>query len=121
MATFKTEFAVELHCEACVKTVKEALSKQAGVQNYTISLQDQRVVVEGHAAPSQIARALKQDGRQVIVRGAGVTDNDDDGAAVCIFEAYTPTHARDIGKPQELHALARLVGFVFSVANCLSR
>lgn len=106
--SFKTEFAVELHCEACVKTVKEALSAQAGVQSYEISLKDQRVVVEGHAAPSQIARALKKDGRQVIVRGAGVTDNDDDGAAVCIFESYTPS-AQDAGKPQELHALARLV------------
>lgn len=115
MATFKTEFAVELHCEACVKTVKEALSKQQGVQNYEISLKDQRVVVEGHAAPSQIARALKQDGRQVIVRGAGVTDNDDDGAAVCIFEAYTP-QAQDSGKPQELHALARLVSLHFALS-----
>lgn len=109
MTSFKTEFAVELHCEACVKTVKEALSKQSGVESYEISLKDQRVVVEGHAAPSQIACALKQDGRQVIVRGTGASANDDDGAAVCIFESYTPMSTQDAGQPQRLHGLARLV------------
>lgn len=114
-AVFKTEFAVELHCEACVKTVKDALSRQKGVETYEISLKDQRVVVEGHAAPSQIARALKQDGRQVIVRGTGTMsigdknrDNENDGAAVCIFEAYTPA-PQDAHKTQELHGLARMV------------
>lgn len=109
MTAFKTEFAVELHCEACVQTVKDALSRQQGVESYEISLKDQRVVVEGHAAPSQIARALKRDGRQVIVRGTGVSANDDDGAAVCIFESYTPLSPQDAAKPQQLHALARLV------------
>lgn len=116
MTSFKTEFAVELHCEACVKTVQQALSKQQGVESYEISLKDQRVVVEGHAAPSQIARALKQDGRQVIVRGTGAAASDDDGAAVCIFESYTPPSAQDAAQPQQLHGLARLVGPIYSIA-----
>lgn len=32
--SFKTEFAVELHCEACVKAVKNILKQQDGIQNY---------------------------------------------------------------------------------------
>ena len=79
------------------------------MESYEISLKEQRVVVEGHAAPSQIARALKQDGRQVIVRGTGASASDDDGAAVCIFESYTPASPQEAGQPQQLHGLARLV------------
>jgi len=88
--TFKTELAVEMTCESCVEDVRKVLRQEPGVEKYDISLKEKRVTIEGAAPPSRIARALKETGRQVIVRGAGTSSGDHDGAAVCIFEAHKP-------------------------------
>ena len=84
----------------------------------------------GKVPPSQLARALKRDGRQVIVKGTGTMDSDNNGtevrllcqaiqvcradiavsqAAVCIFESYTPAKAMASGAQQDVHGIARMV------------
>lgn len=94
-----------------MQTIKQALSSQPGIEKYDIDLATKSVLVEGKTSPSQIARALKADGRQVIVRGTGSSDsNGPDGAAVCIFESYTPQKAQAEGGKQDVHGIARMVG-----------
>ncbi|KAF9908766.1 hypothetical protein BX616_011379 [Lobosporangium transversale] len=83
---FKTEFAVEMTCESCVKDVKKVLDRAEGISNYDIDLKEQRVVVEGNAPPSTISRLLKSTGKMVIVRGSGVAQGAHSGAAVCILD-----------------------------------
>ena len=48
--TFRTEFAVAMTCASCVASVNEALKDEPGVDTHTVSLADQRVVVEGRGA-----------------------------------------------------------------------
>jgi copper chaperone CopZ len=51
-ATFKTEFAVSLHCQDCVQSVGKLLKVQDGVERFDIDLVHQRVVVEGTGEPT---------------------------------------------------------------------
>ena len=78
------------HCDACVAYCKDAIRNQPGVESYEISLKDQRVTVTGKVAPSRIARALKKDGRQVIVKGTGTMDAGNDGTEVRFRFAMPP-------------------------------
>ncbi|KAK6346442.1 copper chaperone [Orbilia blumenaviensis] len=96
---FKTLFAVPLHCDGCVKNVKNALSQIEGILNVDCHLEQQLVEVEGTTAPSKISASLQAIGKDCILRGSGDTN----GAAVCILE----THAPNVGNP--VRGLARLV------------
>ncbi|KAF7731191.1 hypothetical protein EC973_000606 [Apophysomyces ossiformis] len=105
---FKTEFAVEMTCQACVDDVTRVLKQFADIDSFAVDLKEQRVIVQGHAAPSKVSRALKDTGRTVIVRGQGTADEaGHSGAAVCIFEVFgtDPTVAMPAGK----QGLARFV------------
>lgn len=75
------------------------------MRTYEVDLENKRVTIEGTAAPSRVARALKQDGRQVIVRGTGAEGGE---AAVCIFESFTPEKQKE-GLPQDVNGIARMV------------
>ncbi|CAM0134847.1 unnamed protein product [Umbelopsis sp. WA50703] len=104
---FKTEFAVDMTCESCVDDVTKVLKQIPDVKNFDINLKEQRVVVEGTAAPSKIARALKESGRSTIVRGQGVANGTHSGAAVCIFDCFNdnPSVLPEVSK----QGLARFV------------
>ncbi|RKP25098.1 superoxide dismutase [Syncephalis pseudoplumigaleata] len=91
--SIKTEFAVSMTCESCVQDIKAALKHESDIERIDIDLQNQSVVVEGKAPPSRLTRLLKETGRTVIVRGMGVANGQHVGAAVCIFESYTPLGA----------------------------
>ncbi|KAG0328851.1 hypothetical protein BG004_002457 [Podila humilis] len=52
---FKTEFAVEMTCESCVKDVTNVLDGAEGVKKFDIDLKEQRVAVEGSGAHSGAA------------------------------------------------------------------
>lgn len=58
-------------CQSCVSAVKNALKPIEGIESYDIDLQNKQVVVTGRAAPSVLCKALKDTGRQVLVRGSG--------------------------------------------------
>ncbi|KAF9426127.1 hypothetical protein BGZ94_006927 [Podila epigama] len=83
---FKTEFAVEMTCQSCVKDVTNVLEGAEGIKKFDINLKEQRVVVEGSAPPSVVSRLLKNTGKTVIVRGSGVAQGAHSGAAVCILD-----------------------------------
>ena len=91
-------------------SIKNILTSQPNIASFDIDLRNQRVTVEGQTSPSQIARAMKADGRQVIVRGTGTAEGtDQDAAAVCIFESHTPIKAQMEGGKQDVHGIARMV------------
>ncbi|CAJ0838162.1 649_t:CDS:2 [Entrophospora sp. SA101] len=67
---FKTEYAVEMTCESCVKTINNVLKNIPGIDNFDIDLQEQKVIVEG-----------TDTGKTVIVRGQGTINGSHAGAA----------------------------------------
>ncbi|GAB5590906.1 copper chaperone [Umbelopsis nana] len=106
-AAFKTEFAVDMSCQSCVDDISNVLKKIPDIKSFDVDLKEQRVVVEGSAAPSKISRALKQSGRSVIIRGQGVANGTHAGAAVCIFDCFNdnPLQLPEVSK----QGLARFV------------
>ncbi|KAG2222069.1 hypothetical protein INT45_007955 [Circinella minor] len=105
---FKTEFAVEMTCQSCVNDIDKVLKQFPEIKKFDIDLDDQRVMVEGTMAPSQISRALKDTGRTVIIRGQGVSDGQGhSGAAVCIFDIYGSNPSETL--PKGTNGLARFV------------
>lgn len=71
LSTFQTEFAVDMTCQSCVSAVKTALAPIDGIEKYDIDLENKQVIITGRAAPSILCKALKDTGRQVLVRGSG--------------------------------------------------
>lgn len=74
---FKTEFAVSMHCDACVNDIKNVLKcvarstapsgaaltllvdrQQEGIESYDIDLAEKRVVVQGRGTPSSPAPTM---------------------------------------------------------------
>lgn len=64
--------------------MKDAIKDLTGINSFDIDLKEQRVTVEGSAAPSQIVRAIQATGRDAIIRGTGKPNS----AAVCILESF---------------------------------
>ncbi|WWD20231.1 hypothetical protein CI109_104707 [Kwoniella shandongensis] len=88
---FKTEFAVDMTCQNCVKAVSGALRDVPGVERYDIDLEGKRVTITGKTPPSQLLTALKSTNRQVIVRGTSSASlNAPIQAAVSILESPLP-------------------------------
>ena len=58
-------------CQSCVNAVQSALAPLPGIEDISIGLEDKRVVVTGRTPPSVLCKALKDTGRQVLVRGSG--------------------------------------------------
>ncbi|KAF7725039.1 hypothetical protein EC973_000446 [Apophysomyces ossiformis] len=78
------------------------------IKHFEVDLANERVVIEGHAAPSKIAKALKSTGRTVILRGQGpATGASHGGAAVCIFDTFGDNPA--LPMPSNTNGLARFV------------
>jgi len=60
----KHEFQVEMTCGGCSKAVNTVLSKVPGVTKVDISLETQRVVVEGTASKDACSDAIKKTGKK---------------------------------------------------------
>ncbi|KAI5794320.1 superoxide dismutase [Peziza echinospora] len=99
IAAFQSNFAVDMTCQSCVDSITSALENLPGVQRVQCNLETQIVTVEGTAAPSLIASAIQDTGRDAILRGSGGSNS----AAVCILE----THAPNISDP--VRGLVRMV------------
>jgi len=87
---FKTLFAVPIECNDCIKSVEDSIYKVDGISNVVCNLKNQLVEVEGTAAPSAIAEAIRETGKDAILRGSGLPNS----AAVCILETHAP-HVQD--------------------------
>lgn len=82
---FEATYAVEMHCESCTNDIQKCLKDVNGIKNVTFDIKDNLMNVEGHAAPSAIINALKNCGRDGIIRGTGKPNS----AAVSILGQYT--------------------------------
>ncbi|KAJ3294992.1 copper chaperone [Borealophlyctis nickersoniae] len=83
----KTEFAVDMTCDSCVRSVQSALSPLPGVKSVDVSLPEKRVLIESTTPPSILAKALQSTGLSAVLRGQGAQNHL--GAAVCIFESFS--------------------------------
>ncbi|KAI3632826.1 hypothetical protein MIR68_008901 [Amoeboaphelidium protococcarum] len=85
--TITSEFAVEMTCGSCVKSVKEAFGtfgKQ--IISMDIQLEQQRVVVQSDVPTSTLYKVLRDTGLNVVVRGVGSSLGQNMGAAVSILD-----------------------------------
>ncbi|ODV88260.1 hypothetical protein CANARDRAFT_20970 [[Candida] arabinofermentans NRRL YB-2248] len=81
---FEAVYAVPLHCEGCVDSVKKVLTSLEGISKLDIDLKSQKVTVFGSTAPSKIIDSIQTIGKDAIIRGAGTSNS----AAVCILESF---------------------------------
>ncbi|CDO96560.1 unnamed protein product [Kluyveromyces dobzhanskii CBS 2104] len=84
-SNYEATYAVEMHCESCTKDIQKCLDTVDGIKNVTFNINDNLMNVEGHAAPSAIITALKNCGRDSIIRGTGKPNS----AAVSILGQYS--------------------------------
>ncbi|SCU94540.1 LADA_0G09164g1_1 [Lachancea dasiensis] len=98
--SFEATYAVEMHCDSCVKDITSCLSSIPNIiLDFHIS--EQLLEVKGTAAPSTIISALQRCGRDAIIRGTGKANS----AAVSILETFAPIATNDT----PVRGLARIV------------
>ncbi|CEP63913.1 copper chaperone CCS1 LALA0_S09e05314g [Lachancea lanzarotensis] len=97
---FEATYAVEMHCESCVKDIKSCLSS---IPNISLGfyVPEKMLAVTGTVAPSVIISKLQECGRDAIMRGSGKPDS----AAVSILETFEPVASNDT----PVRGLARIV------------
>lgn len=83
---FTTRFAVPLKCENCKQAVSTSLLALPGVEEVSVDIPNQAVVVTGRAAPSKMIAAIEGTGRSAILRGSGEPGS----SAICILETTGP-------------------------------
>lgn len=86
MTSTKIEFAVQMTCESCVKTVRKALENVPGIQNFDINLTTGSVTVESTLPAQEILKTLQSTGKKAVVRGLGGTT-----AGVAILDTGSDT------------------------------
>lgn len=69
MIATKIEFAVNMTCDSCVKSVKKSLDGVAGIKTVVVNLQSQSVVVESILSTDEIRKHLESTGKKVRVKG----------------------------------------------------
>lgn len=83
MVLAKIEFAVQMTCQKCVNSIKDALSGVKGIQNVNISLDEESVIVETELPSSEIQEKIESTGRRAVLKGYGGGSNK--GAAVAML------------------------------------
>lgn len=81
-----TEFMVDMHCEGCVKAVKNKLQTVNGVKHVDVDLSNQVVRILGSLPVKTMAEALEQTGRKARLIGQGVPEDFTISAAVAEFK-----------------------------------
>lgn len=93
MASSEIEFAVQMTCQSCVNSVKQALSGVTGVKNVNINLEKEQVTVETVLPASQVQQLIENTGRKAVVKGYGRGEGIDTknlGAAVAMMSGNSP-------------------------------
>ncbi|KAI0464966.1 hypothetical protein LJB42_000182 [Komagataella kurtzmanii] len=84
----ETVYQVPMECSSCVESVKNSLKMIPELEKLDINLRDNKVVVGGRVAPSQVVSQLQKIGKDAVIRGTGSPNS----AAVCILESFKPEH-----------------------------
>ncbi|SCV05701.1 LANO_0H13278g1_1 [Lachancea nothofagi CBS 11611] len=98
--SFEATYAVEMHCDSCVKDITSCLSSIPDI-SLDFHVQQKLLAVTGAVAPSVIISTLQKCGRDAIIRGTGKADS----AAVSILETFEPVGVNDT----PVRGLARIV------------
>ncbi|XP_063801225.1 copper chaperone for superoxide dismutase isoform X2 [Pseudophryne corroboree] len=81
----KLEFAVQMTCEKCVNAVKSSLQGVKGVQDVTVSLESESVIVKTTLPALEVQSLLESTGRRAVLKGMGNNAAQNLGAAVVIM------------------------------------
>ncbi|KAK3012986.1 hypothetical protein RJ639_010441 [Escallonia herrerae] len=81
-----TEFMVDMHCDGCVKAVKNNLETVHGVKSVEVDLSNQVVRVLGSSPVKTMTEALEKTGRSTRLIGQGVPEDFLVSAAVSEFK-----------------------------------
>lgn len=65
------EFAVNMTCEGCVKSVKNSLQGVEGVKSVHVDLNKDQVVVESSLTSSQVQSLIEKTGKSAVLQGYG--------------------------------------------------
>ncbi|XP_022332121.2 copper chaperone for superoxide dismutase-like isoform X1 [Crassostrea virginica] len=65
------EFAVNLSCEGCVKSVKDSLKEVNGVKSVHVDLAKDQVVVESTLTSAQVQSLIERTGKTAVLQGYG--------------------------------------------------
>ncbi|XP_071454936.1 copper chaperone for superoxide dismutase-like [Hetaerina americana] len=87
----KMEFAVQMHCQNCVDSVKESLSGLPEISKIEVSLENESVIVESILSAEDILRLIENSGRKAILKGiGGIKKGGNLGAAVAVVGSTDP-------------------------------
>lgn len=90
MSSVKVELAVEMTCQSCVDIVSTSLRSQHEVQDFSIELGQQRVVVQTTGSIGNLAQQLEEQ-TKLRVRIRGISGSQGNlGAAVCMLQGLPP-------------------------------
>jgi len=91
------EFDVQMTCQACSNAVKSSLENLDGVQNVSIDLEKQQVLVETSLPSSVIQEKIESTNRKAILKGIGTISNGSSSIAQAAVAALTgPTNVMGI-------------------------
>ncbi|KAL3232786.1 Superoxide dismutase 1 copper chaperone [Nakaseomyces bracarensis] len=99
---YEATYAVPMHCSDCTDDIKKCLKDISGIKDLQFNIKDQMMSVNSCVAPSIIINALRDCGRDAIIRGAGKPNS----SAVAILETFEPI---DYRKDTAVRGLARIV------------
>ncbi|XP_060082870.1 copper chaperone for superoxide dismutase-like [Ylistrum balloti] len=84
------EFAVQMTCDGCAKTVRSSLEGVDGIKSIQINLENEQVIVEGTLPSNHVKELIEATGKVAVLKGYGSnteTQQQDTAAAVAMMEA----------------------------------
>ncbi|CAG59157.1 LYS7 [Nakaseomyces glabratus] len=99
---YEATYAVPMHCTDCTDDIKKCLNGITGIKDLQFDISQQMMSVNSCVAPSVIINALRDCGRDAIIRGAGKPNS----SAVAILETFEDV---DLKKDTAVRGLARIV------------
>ncbi|XP_028330360.1 copper chaperone for superoxide dismutase isoform X2 [Gouania willdenowi] len=80
----KLEFSVQMSCESCARSVREALEGKPGVKSLSVDVGTEQVLVESSLTSAEVQKLIESTGRRAVLKGIGGSERDL-GAAVAML------------------------------------
>ncbi|XP_011501262.1 PREDICTED: copper chaperone for superoxide dismutase [Ceratosolen solmsi marchali] len=71
MNSIKIEFAVQMECQKCVDSVRNALHKVEGIRNVQVSLDQNSVIIDTNLSHLKIQEIIENTGKKAVLKGYG--------------------------------------------------
>ncbi|OWF45460.1 copper chaperone for superoxide dismutase-like [Mizuhopecten yessoensis] len=88
------EFAVQMKCDGCAKTVRKALEGVDGIKSVQINVENEQVIVEGTLPSNSVKNLIEATGKLAVLQGYGSSTETRPkltAAAVAMLEAGNPS------------------------------